>query len=354
MGRTLTSSSSLLGTGTVTAQGYFTDFGTVNIGTLNTNGETTFGATAHIGTLNILSGNIEGYQLVVTNSLNWNGDIANTNVVFSSGTLPNTATGTITNAILSGTFENDGSITSTATAFESYGSTFTNNGHFTANTTVPSLYESNQITGAFTFKNNGTFVKQGTGTLEFLTNATSSTLAFNNSGLLQIQGGTLEFSSAVGTTVTNSGIIDLDGGTLKLDAGLSSTSIRAQLLSGLNHGAWNGTGIISSLAASDPNHATGVGYTISGSAYTLMDTWLGDTNLDGVVNAADLANMAPVGTTNATWQQGDFNYDGIVNADDYTLFMLGDEDQTGTFPAVPEPFGLALCAPAISLLFRRK
>jgi hypothetical protein len=27
----------------------------------------------------------------------------------------------------------------------------------------------------------------------------------------------------------------------------------------------------------------------------------------------------------------------VVNADDYTLFMLGDSEQTGSFPTVPEP-----------------
>jgi autotransporter-associated beta strand protein len=134
--------------------------------------------------------------------------------------------------------------------------------------------------------------------------------------------------------------------------------IRSALLTGYNNGQWNGPGIISSSAAADP--ATALGYAeaadifnLSGSETATFDgetvdattalvkyTWVGDANLDGVVNAADLALMSPTGTT---WSTGDFNYDGVVNADDYALLFLGLKIST----TVPEP---ALAMSAIALM----
>jgi hypothetical protein len=65
-------------------------------------------------------------------------------------------------------------------------------------------------------------------------------------------------------------------------------------------------------------------------------TWVGDANLDGIVNAADLSAMTSTGTT---WATGDFNYDGKVNADDYALYMLGQAASGGAniSATLPEP-----------------
>lgn len=180
--------------------------------------------------------------------------------------------------------------------------------------------------------------------------------SFTNSGTITIgTGATFECTSPL----TNTGAIDIAGGTLQLDAGLATSDLLAQLLSGRNGGAWNGPGIDSSYAAADPMGATAVGYLISGSTINLQFTWLGDTNLDGVVNAADLADMAPVGTINATWAQGDFNYDGVVNADDYSLFFLGASLQGVDIVVIsllPEPTqtGLLLVWVPLIFWFRRR
>ena len=174
---------------------------------------------------------------------------------------------------------------------------------------------------------------------------------FSNSGTLTV-GPHSTFEAA--SPFTNTGTIDVAGGTfLQLDQGLAASTIIAQLHSGFANGAWNGPGIISSLAATHPG--TAVGYIVSGTTYTLDYTWLGDTNLDGLVNNADLMALIP-GKTNATWAQGDFNYDGIVNADDYTLFMLGAADSNGAniLTTVPEPACAALLIVALVLSPRRK
>jgi hypothetical protein len=140
------------------------------------------------------------------------------------------------------------------------------------------------------------------------------------------EGQTLEITSAI----TNLGKLDVTSGVLLLDQGLNGTSILAQLRSGSN----NGNGIFSSLAVTQ--RGTAVGYTNNGAAYTFVYTWLGDANLNGSVDNADLSAISATGTN---WSTGDFNYDGKVDQDDYALFMLGDAESAGLniSKTVPEP-----------------
>jgi autotransporter-associated beta strand protein len=175
-------------------------------------------------------------------------------------------------------------------------------------------------------------------------------------------------------SVTGSSTLDLRDNDMIVDyTGTSPiASIQSALATGYAHGNWSGKGIITSLAAIHPGTSLGFAEAsdvlgLSGSATGMFDgqtvdattvlvkyTWIGDTNLDGVVNAADLANMAPAGTTNATWSEGDFNYDGVVNADDYALFMLGAADQQGNISTItPEPSLLCLLLLPFSATPRR-
>lgn len=103
-----------------------------------------------------------------------------------------------------------------------------------------------------------------------------------------------------------------------------AAGLGASIDSGFNNGAWNGTGIISSAAAADATHASGVGLFDSGTQLTIARTWYGDSNLDGKINADDISLMM-LGQSQAgtRWQDGDFSYHNRVDADDWMKLLLG-------------------------------
>jgi fibronectin-binding autotransporter adhesin len=94
-------------------------------------------------------------------------------------------------------------------------------------------------------------------------------------------------------------------------------------------------------------------------------TYLGDTNLDGLLDASDF-NAVLNGITNSLtgWHNGDTNYDGVVDTTDYGNFLaaynfyLGSPIPFGSGGtpggAIPEPASLALILPAAALLARRR
>jgi hypothetical protein len=108
-----------------------------------------------------------------------------------------------------------------------------------------------------------------------------------------------------GSIVYESTVTLLSGASMITSA--DAASVRGQITSGQ---------LVSGAAAEV------VGYTdVGGGQMLVRSTVLGDTNLDGKVDVADLGNLA----TNygdaggAGWSQGDFNYDGSVDVTD-----LGD------------------------------
>ena len=123
-------------------------------------------------------------------------------------------------------------------------------------------------------------------------------------------------------------------------------------------GNWTGQGIISSAAADNATHLYtlgsilnngGNGQAIYGSAAPLglfdgfspvvtdllvRQTYVGDANLDGAVDASDYSRIDNGYLNHLTgWYNGDFNYDGVVNGSDYTLIDNAFNTQGSTAAA---------------------
>jgi hypothetical protein len=133
------------------------------------------------------------------------------------------------------------------------------------------------------------------------------------------------------------GTLDLGDNVLILrNAGATGAAgILSMLSSGLAGGAWNGTGLASSAAATDPNAATALGWlpntdagfsqfegvNVGATDVMVKYTYYGDADLNGMVDSDDV-NLTTGGygtTSGATWDSGDFDYSGGVNSDDANL-----------------------------------
>ena len=123
-------------------------------------------------------------------------------------------------------------------------------------------------------------------------------------------------------------------------------SIAGWIKTGYQNAAWNGHGIISSVAY---QHLTlyGLGYAdaadtnnpanLPAGEIKIMYTLLGDANLDGTVNSEDFTLFSQnLGKSGMMWDDGDFNYDGTVNTEDFTPLSnnLGQSDQIAAAPLV--------------------
>jgi hypothetical protein len=173
------------------------------------------------------------------------------------------------------------------------------------------------------------------------------------------------------------------------------SSVRAQIISGFNGGAWNGVGINSATAAADSSKAIGygeastvfgitvgqtgtfLGQTVDSSTVLVRFTLAGDSTLDGVVDFNDLVKLAQnynTGSGQKLWTEGDSTYDGVVDFNDLVKLAQNyntalpaagavpgapagfESDLAAAFAAVPEPSaGMAVgVAGAISHLTRRR
>lgn len=145
------------------------------------------------------------------------------------------------------------------------------------------------------------------------------------------------------------------------------TSPRFAIAAAYAAGAWTGTGVSSSYAATHPGTAIGyasagsllgtaqnpagtiLGETVAPEAKLIRLTAAGDSNLDGLVNFTDLLQLARnynASPTSDTWCNGDFNYDGLVNFAD----LLTLTRSYGITLAAPPPPAPASVAPTIAPL----
>jgi hypothetical protein len=349
---TFSSSSGLVNEGTVllnpsiifTVNAAVTNHGTINIasgGTMSGSGTLTNAADGILATAGTLAMPLvnNGIVQITAGPALFNGNVTNNGSIQDNtgSQIQNNATFTSTAGTLhvgSGSFVNSGTATIGGTQFWGAGSIFVNSA------------------GTATFQNDtGTALA---GLVTFGVNA--GTVVFNTTqhvaGVSLSPGAQITMSLSASTASPNSlnmatltfnggGIIDLANNELFTTTGVSA--IFSDLIVGEIFTSHHGAGTALGYAAL-ANGQTEVRYTL-----------LGDTDLNGLVNVVDLANLAGnIGkTSSATWIQGDFDYNGNVNVADLAdlagnfgkqLAAGGSADATpaATAAAVPEPASLGL------------
>jgi autotransporter-associated beta strand protein len=260
-----------------------------------------------------------------------------------------------------------------------------------------------RVTGSIA--NSPVIVNTG-GTFDAANTQTIPALTVNSGGTAVVTVGTLKVgnnSGAVPLTIptgTNTGKLNIQNHALVVDyaAGNETAniqSVRSQIIAGYNGGAWNGPGIVSSIAAADATRAIGYaqasevlgpsggtfqGQTADGTSVLARFTISGDANLSGGVDFNDLvalaqnygADFVANPTTDSWWFHGDFNYDGKVDFNDLVKLAQNygsalptqpipgapagfEQDLAAAFAAVPEPGVVGLFGVALVVgLFRRR
>jgi autotransporter-associated beta strand protein len=198
-------------------------------------------------------------------------------------------------------------------------------------------------------------------------------------------GATLAIGADVSATVrsldlVNGGRVDIGAGALTVTGSMAAATVVAKLLAGRAEGTWSGTsGIMSSAVAADvaANRPRAVGWKDNGGgSVTFAYAAPGDTNLDGMVDIADVADFLTAGKFSsgvaARWEEGDFNYDGVVDLLDAAEFLTTGLYDRGAYgpsaaagsgsaagvAAVPEPvmpaMGMAAALAAVGTCRRRR
>jgi len=105
------------------------------------------------------------------------------------------------------------------------------------------------------------------------------------------------------------------------------------------------------------------GISVSATDVLVSYTYLGDTNIDGIVDAADIARILQgINGQGSGWNFGDLNYDGAINTLDLGRALAALRGQGiplgqsggGAGSPIPEPSTLALLLPALAIAQGRR
>ncbi len=160
------------------------------------------------------------------------------------------------------------------------------------------------------------------------------------SGHLEVQYGakvTLRTGSATvavnSLALADTARLELGTGKLTVAAnGFTESDIRRNLITGRNGGSWDGpSGITSTFAGGDRS----IGYRVADGALEVAYAAPGDSNLDGVIDILDIADIISAGKFNtgaaANWRQGDVNYDNVFDIVDLADILGTNLFNQGTY-----------------------
>jgi hypothetical protein len=309
----------------------------------------------------------DAFALFSSLTINGNGGNDSINIDFSGGASPVPAGGLFVNGtagdvgdtlIVTGTNTNDSAIINSSTITLN-SSTISYNGFesiiFNGNGGSDSLTQTAQPgnSAALVFDGSTTGGTSSSDTLNV--NAGTFTFPPPNAGTglvpldlaaINIGGGTVVLPSAailtdrwvltVGSLAITAGQLNLGGSDMIVHDG-DINAISDALQTGFANGFWNGPGIASTAAQSDPTQLTSLGMlsnnTGTGTLYSSFDnqpavatdvfvkyTYYGDANLDGIVDGSDYSRIDNGFLTGMNgWANGDFNYDRQLDGSYYTL-----------------------------------
>jgi hypothetical protein len=166
-----------------------------------------------------------------------------------------------------------------------------------------------------------------------------------------VAGGTLELAPSAQSCVLNGGGLDIQAGKVVFDyAGGADpiATIQSLVNASCDNGKWD-VGQFRDSTATATGLTLGLLDNTSADTVTVMATYPGDFNLDGVVNNLDRQIWFANAYSGTTWQQGDANHDGVVNDLDRDVLFSNagcTAPVTSMMPAMPAGMDAASAAAA--------
>jgi uncharacterized delta-60 repeat protein len=137
-------------------------------------------------------------------------------------------------------------------------------------------------------------------------------------------------------SIASGGVFDIGLGRVTVAAGGFDV---AAIRDAITAGGTDGFGIVSAAAGQTGDRT--VGYVIEAGELSIGRAAAGDTNLDGVFDIQDAANLLAADTFDtggaAAWWQGDFNYDGLFDVQDVAAILASDLFDRGLYATLPSP-----------------